>query len=486
MNLRIVGTGAKRSGALFAGLLTIGLLGGSVGVASLPAADLSSERSGQDVSRLKSCGPLALQTAMTLLGRSAELIQCADLAGADDSGTTSLAGLLNAAKAMGVRAVGMRLSPEELARLNRPAILHVSLASTDNHFVVFASGHDGWYEVIDPTQGEHESLYSAEQLRLMWEGDCLVFTDRPLVAALVCGTHRSRNIVAVVLGVTVGIVCALAALRLPYVGRSLCRFLPGTASGLTSCSLAVLAAVATLIAVGAGYSAGPGHGSRDHDVIVGASRLDLGELEWGQVFSTSVWIGNAGHKTLDPNKVKVVTSCRCIRARVSEEEILPDQKGKLKLRLGPLKEIGPFRYSVTLLPDGGSTGPSVLTLQGRVSGPGGIAYPPRLYFGRVGDPSSAQKTIAYVLLKPDTRIVDVTSSIPQVKCTFARRDTRTFLITVSVTALPAAGPFEGTITIATNDPHTKEIKVPFSGVAEPLGEVSFLGGRRPGGIAICF
>jgi|GEM_PF-4236284 len=99
---------------------------------------------------VRSCGPLTLVKALSLLGCSAEADRCAALAGTDANGVTTLAGLLKAAKALGQRAAAMNLTPRELSLVNRPAILHVSMPHVADHFLVFAFSDGRSFELTDP------------------------------------------------------------------------------------------------------------------------------------------------------------------------------------------------------------------------------------------------------------------------------------------------------------------------------------------------
>ena len=130
---------------------------------------------------LHSCGVQALQIAMSLAGHSVDISKCAELAGIDPNGATTLANLQSAAKALGQTTRGMQLSPEELAFIGCPAVLHVSLPGAKSHFLVFESSDKGCFELIDSARNGQKNLYTADQLRLMWKGNCIVFTETPFL-----------------------------------------------------------------------------------------------------------------------------------------------------------------------------------------------------------------------------------------------------------------------------------------------------------------
>jgi len=419
---------------------------------------------------MNSCGPLALQTAMSLLGHSVEISQCAELAGTDPNGTTTLAGLQNAIQVLEQPCKGMNLTPNELAFIGRPAILHVSLPSAEDHFVVFNSSNKGFFELIDPMRGQQKNLYTAEQLRLMWKGNCVVLTENPFLSSLKAGTYRSRGIISVIVGIALG---TFTAILIAFGLSRYSSFSLDTITVSTRRSAAVvlgsIVLVATVVMVMGMLAAGnDSPKAKSPQLILGATVLNIGDLAWGKPFMTSIWVGNGGSGTLKIDKKKVMTSCACLRAAVSKSELKGRDKDQLKIRMGPPKQMGPFQYSV-FVPSNDPQQGKVLTVQGQVTGPGGIVYPPCLYFGRVDGAEGASKKLLYILRRRDIKILNITSDLPFVTCTFNKRNASTFEINVSMEEPPKQGPFHGTINIVTNDPETEyaEIAVPLSGIFTP-------------------
>jgi len=162
-----------------------------------------------DEKAVQSCGPLSLTTTLSLLGRSVEAYRCAELSGTHDDGITTLTGLQNAAKILGETAIGMRLTPRELSWINLPAILHVTLPKSEDHFVVYTPGNNASFALIDPTLSNSKNILTAEQLTLMWKGDSLVFTPNSFLTFIKIGVWRTRGIIAALGGLIFGLLAAI-------------------------------------------------------------------------------------------------------------------------------------------------------------------------------------------------------------------------------------------------------------------------------------
>jgi hypothetical protein len=419
---------------------------------------------------VNSCGPQALRIAMSLLGHSVEISRCAELAGTDPNGVTTLAGLQSAAQTLGSHAKGMHLTPEELDFIGRPAILHVSLPVAKDHFMIFTSSNGGWFELIDPVQNAQKNLYTADQIRLMWKGNCIIFKQNPLLISLKAGIYRSRRVITVIIGIGFGVL--LAVLIGSYFFRrsdSSVLMMTETARKSTISVLGCILIVSAFIMLfcmqrirSIRYT------EKDPRLILGTTVMNVGDLDWGRSFTSSIWIGNGGSGTLKIDKKKVMTSCTCLKAIVSKTELTEFEKSELKFRVTPPKKIGPFQYSM-YIPSDDPHGGKILTVKGQVAGAGGVVYPPSLYFNRINDTKRSSKKLLYILRRPDVKILNVTSDLPFAVCTFSKRSAGAFEINVSLSELPKPGPFSGTVNILTNDPETEyaEIAVPFSGIVEP-------------------
>lgn len=94
------------------------------------------------------CGATCLAMVCKYHGVSVSLDRLRDLAGVTDQGAT-LAGLADAAKALGFTARGMRAGFEDLASVSLPVIVHWE----GRHFIVVCSFRPGEVLVADPARG---------------------------------------------------------------------------------------------------------------------------------------------------------------------------------------------------------------------------------------------------------------------------------------------------------------------------------------------
>ena len=428
-------------------------------------SDLSNDKA------VHSCGPHSLSTVMSLFGHFVDVARCAKLAETDPNGVTTLAGLQSAAKVLGVSTKGLCITPEELAFVGGPVILHCTLPNNKEHFMVFNEYSRGWFELIDPMQtGHKKNFYTADQLRLMWDGNCIAFTQNPFLASLKAGICRSRCIITAIIGTALGIFIAMVAGS--YIFRHKDSSLYKMNASARTSTFAVLGCTAIVAAcitlLGIQRVVGSPFRGKNPCLILGATVLNVGDLKYGGTYTASIWIGNCGPGTLKIDKKKVMTSCTCLWAGISKLEFKKGDKGGLEFRVTPPKKMGSFQYSA-YIPSNDPQGGKVVTIKGQVTGAGGVVYPPRLYFGRIDDTKIANKKLFYILRRPDVKILNVTSDLPFVTFTFSKQNNTAFEIDVSLAELPKPGPFSGTINILTNDPEIEyaEIAVPFSGIIEP-------------------
>ena len=271
-------------------------------VLSHPATEISSSVLSDD-KVVHSCGPHSLRTVMSLLGHHVDIAKCAKLAGTDPNGVTTLAGLQSAAKFLGVSAKGLCITPYELAFVGGPAILYCTLPNNKEHFMVFNSFSRGWFELIDPMQTGQKNFYTADQLHLMWDGNCIVFAQNPALASLKTGIYRSRHIIAVTIGTSLGILLAVV------IGSYLFRHRDSSLHTMTASdrksAIAVLGCIA-VIATGITLFCmqrirGRRFTVKDPCLIIGTTVLNVGDLKWGGTYTASIWIGNNGSGTLKIN-----------------------------------------------------------------------------------------------------------------------------------------------------------------------------------------
>ena len=92
------------------------------------------------------CGPNALLMIVEEMGATGDLSEIKALSMYSADSGTSLSGLKRAAEAKGLRAVGMKISADELCTLTCPAITHL----WGDHFVVVEAGGSSVLKVTDP------------------------------------------------------------------------------------------------------------------------------------------------------------------------------------------------------------------------------------------------------------------------------------------------------------------------------------------------
>jgi hypothetical protein len=181
----------------------------------------------------------------------------------------------------------------------------------------------------------------------------------------------------------------------------------------------------------------------------------------------TMWAANAGRKELHIRDNAIKASCACVKAKVGQATLPAGAKQPLRVYVGPKAELGPFQHSV-YIPCDEPAGGKVLTIRGRVVGPG-VADPPRLYFGVSGDGGrEATKTFFHIGRYTDTEVTGATSDSPHVRCRLVRQRVGYAEFEASVTAWPTTGRLEGTMTITTTDPGRAEVQVPFSATVPRL------------------
>ena len=111
------------------------------------------------------CGPRALLLACEQLGVKATLPQLRQLAGTTQQGS-SVEGLAQAAKAVGLQAEGVQVSREALPDVDMPALAYVN----GNHFVLvekmLGRGESGTVRLHDPNHAQEDTISQERLLRL--------------------------------------------------------------------------------------------------------------------------------------------------------------------------------------------------------------------------------------------------------------------------------------------------------------------------------
>ena len=122
----------------------------------------------------RDCGAACLASVGRYFGVRIPVARLRQMAGTDQKGT-SILGLIQAAGKMGLKAKGIRLSPELLAEIPLPAIVHIIKGSNLNqHYVVlYGIGKKG-FKVMDPSTGRSKE-WSKEAFFDQWTGVLVIF-----------------------------------------------------------------------------------------------------------------------------------------------------------------------------------------------------------------------------------------------------------------------------------------------------------------------
>ena len=128
----------------------------------------------------QTCGPDSLKVICDMMGIQADRNQLYRLSNLNESGTT-MNNLADAAYALGLDAVGMRLSLRELAKLSQPVIAWVQ----GNHFVVVEGIIGDEVRIIDPglvLSSEREVfLLPKTEFSKIWQGHVLVISKKQMI-----------------------------------------------------------------------------------------------------------------------------------------------------------------------------------------------------------------------------------------------------------------------------------------------------------------
>ena len=120
------------------------------------------------------CGPAALATAFRLKGIKASLEEVEKIIPHNGEKVT-LQDLKEAAKAKGLKAIGMRLTLDQLKAIKKPVIVLLR----PNHYVVVTDFNKKGIKLIEPTKGDRQSVISPKDIfQKFWTGYALVFEKK--------------------------------------------------------------------------------------------------------------------------------------------------------------------------------------------------------------------------------------------------------------------------------------------------------------------
>jgi predicted double-glycine peptidase len=428
-----------------------------IGVALLPLVLFGTAGGEQKVVRPRedSCGPLALRTCLALLSQEVDAGTCADLAGTDEKGTTTMAGLVKASRQLGRKVLSLHLKAKDLALLDWPAILHTSYPNAPEHFSVFAGVRDGRHMLINPTLDTAREMLSEEQLSAVWDGRCILFLRHPFGDKAKVVLLRGGRYAAVVFGLLIGYCAAVGIGKKQGIG---------TRAGSELRTWLLTGGALVLMTSGAGIQAAFADLSflkPRQSLLLGMDVLDTGDLPLGAPVLHDSWLTNAGREVLKIDNKRIRNSCACLQVRTGKEVLAPGEKGVLTLRLAPRNRLGQFEYMAHVAADRPGEG-RILEVRGNVVGPGATC-PPRLYFGRVRPGQTLTRTFVYVARYSNGRVLRLESDSPLVEARILSSKSGTAEIGVSLVEWPGPGEFRGRIRLVVADLEEREIEIPFEG-----------------------
>ena len=113
------------------------------------------------------CGAACLAMVLGYFGKRVDLSELRDMTGADRDGVTALS-IVNAARAYGLRARGVKADIGDLRHLPRGSILHWEFS----HFVVFERTTRGGIRIVDPAHGRR--VVPVDDLRRAYTGVAII------------------------------------------------------------------------------------------------------------------------------------------------------------------------------------------------------------------------------------------------------------------------------------------------------------------------
>ena len=318
-----------------------------------------------------SCGQQSLHKIMSLIGQEVSLERCGEVLNETGDVGASLANIVDASSALGANAWPVRLRAEELSYFNCPAILHVNLPQTPNHYMVFVGYKDHLFSVYDGTS-KIAYRVTMNQLSQIWEGHCIVYLSGGLTGKARLLLLRIGDEISVLFGIL------LASIIVHFLSAAMPRCTKTRVAKSCRYSVATLAMVVLLFALSKQLSDYPDPGKEGR---VGASVIDFGEIDYGESVQAAVWFVNHSESSLNFDGSKVKQTCRCFKIVVPEGEVPPKGAEDIQIKLRPMKE-GLFDYAALIpafTPEG-KRHENKIHLKGSCVRRDIRVYPPSLYF----------------------------------------------------------------------------------------------------------
>jgi len=210
---------------------------------------------------------------------------------------------------------------------------------------------------------------------------------------------------------------------------------------------------------------------------------DFGQVEAGDEVEHTFVFHNAGDGPLSINKV--LTSCGCTGALVTEEEIPPGGTGEIKATFHTKGFHGDVKKGLTVESNDPENRLVRLTIGGNVVSE--VTVEPRyLDWGipRPGDSPRPKRLSINFLKGRGLQLVNIRSESPSVVLTKKSEDENRAVYSVALAENLPTGRFTGRITIRSNSERVPEIHVPFQGRVQGnvkvIPHIVSLGRIKPG------
>ena len=194
--------------------------------------------------------------------------------------------------------------------------------------------------------------------------------------------------------------------------------------------------------------------------------FDFGKAYKGDKVKHVYKFENRGKATLEIKKVK--PSCGCTAAVLSNNTILPGEKGEIKATLNTVNYGGKVTKTISVLSNDPNTSNHKLTISGEVIEE--ISFKPKnINFGSFRADNQSENTVKVSVKSqsgPDFKIVKVTSSKPYVETSVSDNQEGKFTITATLKNHHEIGRFSGKIFLESNSTKQPKTSIIFYGVVE--------------------
>lgn len=196
-------------------------------------------------------------------------------------------------------------------------------------------------------------------------------------------------------------------------------------------------------------------------IVCDAPEFDFGEVEEGAIVQHDYIIKNAGEGPLEIKKAQ--PSCGCTVARIEKSIVPPGEETKITANFNTARRPGEVTKTIGVESNDPVTPNLVLTLRGKVIS--AVMMEPRVFqFDKVLAGSNAEKKVTLRATKEDFHVTSVNCTLESVKVESREVEAgRVYDIVATLQETPAPGALSGVVTIQTDHPKAKELKITLYG-----------------------